>query len=177
MITITSYNEKNFEFQKLRIEIKATRDVEFRRTLTSKMAVLPVSGELVFFCDQGKYRELHAYSWVRGHVSVSCITAPCKEIGSINILGLQINRKDYVAASCATCANIKILKFEGHEIRQNWVTVFGELGQKPRRLIQGEDDSVFVYMLQEDRDYRSECLITGKNKSKHVTIIVLSTTL
>ena len=111
------------------------------------MAVLPSSGDVAFFCDPGKYRTILVFR--RGWYDRS-IAPPCDEIESINIAGMKIGRRDYIAASCAACGTIKLMDFEKSEGSQKWVTVFQDRGEQPRKIFQGEDFTLMVFMCRNE---------------------------
>ena len=116
------------------------------------MTVLPSSGEVAFFCDPGKYRTIMVYQngW-----RYKSIAPPCDHIQSVDILGVKIGRKkEYLAGSCAACGTIKLRDLENSETNKKWVTVFQAAGEKPRKMFQGEDFTVMVFMCKEEWDTR-----------------------
>ena len=106
------------------------------------MAVLPSSGEAVFFCDHGKYRSILIY---RNEEHQRSIKPPCDHIKGVNILGLEIEEEEFIAVSCAACGTIKLMDFENNP---RWVTVFSAPGEQPRKMFQGEDFSMMVFMCE-----------------------------
>ena len=141
------------KFQKLSLETDTTFDILFRKTPTARMTVLPSSGKVVFFCVTQTNRTTILIYLNEEHQR--SIMTPCYHIRGINLLGLEIDQKEYIAASCVTCGTIKLLDFENNP---KWVTVFEALGEKPRKMFQGEDFTLMVFMCKEKGDSRTELL-------------------
>ena len=95
----------------------ATYDIHIRKTLTTKMTVMPSSGEVVFFSDFQKSRQrILVFRNGRYYKSIG---APCNHIQGVNLLGMKIwGRKEYLAGSCAACGTIKLMDFENSETSQ-----------------------------------------------------------
>ena len=115
------------------------------------MTVLPSSGEVVFFCAP----KTHGTTILiyRNEEHQRSIEPPCDHIRGINLLGLEIDQEEYIAVSCAACGTIKLMDFENNP---QWVTVFEAPGEQPRKMFQGEDFAVMVFMCEEEGDGRGE---------------------
>ena len=145
-------------------EVVESYDIRSRDVpMASRLARLPLSSRLVsLFHSPETPTQIQVYKHGSFRPQTGSVTPPCACASSI--LGLQINGKDYIATACANCTNIKILKMEDHEIQHNWVTVFEDRDYGLKKLIQGDYNMIFVYMVQYQR-YKYHSIFTAHIRS------------
>ena len=114
----------------------------------TRLAVMPFSGRVVLWGKTSKTDPamLHIYNgsttnWKKD----KAITGLCEHEENVFVLGVVINKQEYIASSCSTCKRIRLCNMTTGQI----TTAFDNSLYIPGHMCQGDNEEIYVYAVHD----------------------------